>query len=154
MPGAMGRLDDLLRLKPGRLKWFADAPDPVTAKPWAFATWPNDLNLADSGYWRDLPTDPGAGGVTGYSDQVQPDDWRFKDIAFSSDDTPRTPPNSIDAIPQLRNLTERLRGTSGTTDELRSFKLVSGLLGSKLREESAQESRRSSLAASRPDGNA
>lgn len=124
---AKDRADALLKLNADYPKWTAGAPDPATAKQWAFvhaATWPDDIKTKAYNYSRDDPASATAGQNIGYSDHNQHDYWHYKDIGFSSDGTPLIPPNSVDAVTQLKLILAALPAASGVTDDVRSYDLA------------------------------
>ena len=121
------RVDALLRLNKDYPKWTAGAADDRTAKIYAFthaATWADDIKTKEYGYTRDKVDSQTAGQNVGYSDKNQHAYWHFKDIKFSPDGTPLTPPDPVDAVTQMRLMIAALPATSGASDDIRSYDLV------------------------------
>lgn len=121
------KVDALLRLNPDYAKWTAAAPDPNTAKLYAFihaATWADDIKTKAYNYTRDKVTGPAAGQNIGYADRNQHSFWHYKDVLYTPDGSPLPQPDPVDAVTQLKLMITALPPTSGATDDVRSYDLV------------------------------
>jgi S1/P1 Nuclease len=127
-PAVKEKADALLRFNPDYAKWTAGAPDAATAKLYAFvhaATWADDIktkpDYTDNHDDIDKLT---AGQNIGYADRLRHQYWHFKDTLYSPDGTPLPPPDSVDAVTQLKLMIATLPASTGASDELRSYDLV------------------------------
>lgn len=121
------KVDALLRLNPDYGKWTTGIADAKTAKLYAFihaATWADDIKTKEYNYTRDKVDSPTAGQNIGYADKNQHAYWHFKDVNWSPDGTALPPDDPVDLVTQLNLMIAALPGSSGASDDVRSYDLV------------------------------
>ena len=120
------KVDALLKLNKDYAAWTSGAPDPQSARHYAFvhaATWADDIKQK-SNYLNDKVTDTTAGQNIGYSDLTKHQYWHFKDVIFSPDGTTLPQPDAVDALTQMKLMVAALPTASGASDDVRSYELV------------------------------
>jgi hypothetical protein len=121
------KVDALLKLNNDYAKWTAGALDDRTAKLYAFvhaATWADDIKTRGYHYTRDKVDSPTAGQNIGYTDHNQHAYWHFRDINFSPDGEPLPAGDPVDLVTQAKLMIAALPGSSGASDDVRSYDLV------------------------------
>ena len=117
------KVDSLIELNPNYAIWIAGLPADQRAEA-AFvhaATWPDDIKT-DPAYHRDGVGDATAAQNIGYADHIVHDYWHYIDIPFSTDGTSVRPPDSPNALTQIRLFASTL--SSGASDDVKSYDLV------------------------------
>ena len=127
-PAVRAEVDVLVRLNPEYSNWVAGYPARNAAQ-YAFvraSAWADDIKTPEMNYTDkgDKPTSPKAGQNIGYYDNLMHKYWHFKDIGFSTDDTPLEDADPVNALTQIKVLTAGLAPSSGLPDEVRSYDLV------------------------------
>jgi hypothetical protein len=127
-PAARAKVDALIRLSPEYSNWVAGAPAENAAQ-YAFiraSTWADDIKGPALGHTSsgDSPTGPQAERNIGYYDNLTHSYWHFKDIGFSTDGTPVEDADPVNALSEIKLLTQGLSPSSGLPDEVRSYDLV------------------------------
>ncbi|WP_168600811.1 S1/P1 nuclease [Rhizobium sp. SG741] len=127
-PEIRAKADALIKLNPEYDRWVAGVPESLKAQ-YAFikaATWADDIKGLIEGYTNngDKATNPQAGRNVGYYDHYSHGYWHFKDIGFSTDGTPVEDADPVNALTQIKVLSQGLSSSSGLADDVRSYDLV------------------------------
>jgi S1/P1 Nuclease len=127
-PDIRAKADALIKLNPEYDRWVAGVPESLKAQ-YAFikaATWADDIKGLIEGYTNngDKATNAGAGRNVGYYDHYSHGYWHFKDIGFSTDNTPVEDADPVNLLTQIQTLTTGLSSASGLPDNVRSYDLV------------------------------
>jgi len=123
-PAAKAKADALIKLNPDYPGWIAGVPDDKKAQ-YAFvraAVWADDIKDPAHGYIKDDDTPTGQN--IGYADKNMHRYWHFKDIRFSTDGTPYSDADPINAVSQMKLFIAALPGASSATDDVRSYDMV------------------------------
>lgn len=123
-PQAKAKADALIKMNPDYASWTAGVPDDKKAQ-YAFvhaAVWADDIKDPARGYVKDDDTPTGQN--IGYADKNMHRYWHFKDVRFSTDGTPFTDADPINAVSQMKLFIAALPATSSATDDMRSYDLV------------------------------
>ncbi|MBP0614253.1 S1/P1 nuclease [Jiella sp. KSK16Y-1] len=121
------KVDALIRLNPDYERWVAGVRGDLAAQH-AFvraSVWADDIK-SDSAYTRsgDRPDGRHADRNAGYYDHLVHDYWHYRDVGFSPDGTAVDDPDPVNALTQIKLLTEGLSEASGLPDGVRSYDLV------------------------------
>jgi hypothetical protein len=127
-PAVRVKVDELIKLNPQYPSWTAGW-QPNRTSLYAFvraATWADDIKGMELGYtdMGDKVENPEASRNIGYTDVLRHGYWHFKDIGFSTDETPVEEPDAVNAATQLKTLIAGLSPSSGLPDDIRSYDLV------------------------------
>jgi hypothetical protein len=129
-PAVRAKVDALIKLNPKYATWTAGVPAAQRAQ-LAFlmaARWPDAIKR-DLGYSNDgnnngeTPVEPVASQNIGYRDKSRHKYWHYKDIGFSTDNTPVELPK----VPNVQTQIERFRATlasAAAAPDLKSYDLV------------------------------
>jgi hypothetical protein len=123
-PAAKAHVKKLLALNPSYKDWLSQGADPDQTAFVVAATWPDEIKKPEMHYKKDgeHPKGPEAGANIGYADTLQHRYWHFIDMPFSSDHTPLIPPESPNALTQIRVFGKTLSSDAG--DSIKSYDLV------------------------------
>jgi hypothetical protein len=125
MPDIKTKADALIQLNPEYSEWACEFPASKLGQ-YAFiraATWADDIKKPGSGYADDKPKGADQSKI-GYAAKLQHKFWHYDDIAFSDDGTTTGVADPVNALTQIKALTQGLRPLSGEAPIDRSFDLV------------------------------
>ena len=126
-PKVRAKVDALIRLSPEYDNWVARRQRKRRRNMPSFALRPGRTTSKPPTSAIRIPglaTGPQAGRNIGYYDNLTHKYWHFDDIGFSTDGTPLEDADPVNALSEIKLLTQGLSPSSGLPDEVRSYDLV------------------------------